>query len=111
MGGFDVTQDAAGADRGELLVIADQPDAAPGIEDVADHLEQAQRVGHARLIDQHERALIDAGQVRVGGALVEVPAQLGQCVGGRTGLVAQLLGRRRRRGQTGVSDGLCGRGP
>ena len=36
VGGGDVPQDAAGADRGQLLVIADQPDAAPSGEDVAD---------------------------------------------------------------------------
>ena len=28
--GFDVTEYASGADRGELLIISDKPDAAPG---------------------------------------------------------------------------------
>ena len=31
MGGWDVAQDAAGADRGELLVVADEPDAAAAV--------------------------------------------------------------------------------
>ena len=35
VGGGDVAQDAAGADRGELLVVADQPDAAAAADDVA----------------------------------------------------------------------------
>ena len=33
MGVFDVAEDAAGADRGELLVVADQPDTRAPVDD------------------------------------------------------------------------------
>ena len=61
VGGADVAQHAAGADRGELLVVADQADAAAALEDVLHGDVQGERVGHAGLVDHHERLGADAG--------------------------------------------------
>jgi len=55
VGGSDVAQHAAGADRGELLVVTDQADAATALEDVGDSGVQGKGVGHARLVDHDER--------------------------------------------------------
>ena len=55
VGRLDVAQHAAGADRGELLVVTDQADAAAALEDVRDRGVQGEGVGHARLVDHDER--------------------------------------------------------
>jgi hypothetical protein len=36
VGVFDVTEDAAGADGGELLIITDEPDTRPAVNGVLD---------------------------------------------------------------------------
>ena len=59
--GADVAQDAAGADRGELLVVADQADAAAALEDELHGGVQGEGVGHPGLVDHHERRGVDAG--------------------------------------------------
>ena len=61
MGGSDVAQHAAGADRGELLVVTDQPDAATALEDELHRSVQGEGVGHPGLVDHHERGGVDAG--------------------------------------------------
>ena len=52
--GGDVAQDAAGADRSELLVVADEADAGALVETEGDHVVQRQGVGHAGLIDDDQ---------------------------------------------------------
>ena len=46
---FDVAEHAAGADRGELLIISDQSDARPLLHCELDGSVEGQGVGHARL--------------------------------------------------------------
>ena len=54
MGGLDVAEDAAGADRGELLIVTDQPDAAAAVDDELDGGVEGEGVGHAGLVDDHQ---------------------------------------------------------
>ena len=54
VGGLDVAEHAAGADRGELLVVTDQPDTAAPLDDVADRGVEGEGVGHAGLVDHHQ---------------------------------------------------------
>ena len=54
VGGGDVAQDAAGADRGELLVVPDEPDLPAAGGDELDGGGQGEGVGHAGLVDDHQ---------------------------------------------------------
>ena len=69
--GLDVAEHAAGADRGELLIITDQPDTAAAADDELDGGVQGEGVGHPGLVDDHQRGPADAvrpvGQVSRGG--------------------------------------------
>ena len=71
VGGLDVAEHAAGADRGELLIITDQPDTAAATDDELDGGVQGEGVGHPGLVDDHQRGPADAfrpvGQVSRGG--------------------------------------------
>gem|GEM_PF-4138808 len=59
VGGLDVAQYPAGADRSELLVISDEPDAAAATHDELHGSVQGQGVGHASLVDHHETRRAD----------------------------------------------------
>ena len=50
----DVAEHAAGADRGELLVVADQPDTAAASDDEVDGGVKGEGVGHPGLVDHHQ---------------------------------------------------------
>ena len=69
VGGGDVAQDTAGADRGELLGVADEPDLPAAGGDEGDGGVQGEGVGHPGLVDDHQRARADrvgpVGQVVV----------------------------------------------
>ena len=54
VGVFDVAEDAAGADGGELLIITDQPDTRAAVDGEPDSGVEGQGVGHARLIDDQQ---------------------------------------------------------
>ena len=54
VGGGDVAQDAAGADRGELLVVPDQPDLPAAGGDEVDGGVQGEGVGHPGLVDHDQ---------------------------------------------------------
>jgi hypothetical protein len=54
VGVFDVTEDAAGADGGELLIITDEPDTRPAVNGVLDGDVEGHGVGHHRLVDDHQ---------------------------------------------------------
>ena len=58
--GLDVAEHAAGADRGQLLVVPDQAHAAAAAGDEAHRDVQGQGVGHARFVDDHQRGGVDA---------------------------------------------------
>jgi hypothetical protein len=59
VGVLDVAEDAAGADGGELLIIADQPDTGPAVNGVVDGGVEGQAVGHPGLVDDHQGASVD----------------------------------------------------
>ena len=50
----DIADDAAGADRGELLIIADQPDTRTPIDSELHGGVEGQSVGHTRFVDDHQ---------------------------------------------------------
>ncbi len=54
-----VTQDAAGGDRGELLVVADQPNRAAAADDPLDRRGEVGGGAQAGLVDDHQGALVD----------------------------------------------------
>ena len=51
---LDVAEDTAGADRGELLIIADQSDTRTAIDGELDGGVEGQGVGHAGFVDDHQ---------------------------------------------------------
>ena len=67
--GLDVAQHAAGADRGQLLVVPDQPDAAAPGEDEVDGGVEGDSVGHPGLIDDHQG--LGPDPLRPGGGVAE----------------------------------------
>ena len=101
VGGADVAQDTAGADCGELLVVADQPDGPAPVGDEADQPVQGDGVGHPCFVDHDESCGADpAGPL--GGALrvvVQVPENLGHGVRGCVDRLAEYRGRSGRGGQ------------
>ena len=54
VGLFDVAEDAAGADRGELLIITHQPDTRTSIDGELHGRVEGEGVGHAGFIDDHQ---------------------------------------------------------
>lgn len=92
--GVDLTQHAAGLNRGELVVVADQPDAAAAADDERHRGLQGERVSHARLVDDHQRVRSD---LPAPGWKAAGRQPLGEDVQ-RVGLASQLLGQRGGRG-------------
>jgi hypothetical protein len=95
--GLDIAQNTAGADRRELLIITDQPDAASSLHDEVDCGVEGEGVGHTRFVDDHQHGLGGAGGPVGQVAVINGPAQLRQRVGRRTDALAEL-------------GGCCGRG-
>ena len=62
VGVLDVAEDAAGADRGELLIITDQPDTRPAVDGELDGGVEGQGVGHPGLVDDHQGAPVRCGR-------------------------------------------------
>ena len=58
----DVAEDAAGADRGELLIITDQPDTRTAIDGELHGRVEGEGVGHAGFIDDHQCRRADRGR-------------------------------------------------
>ena len=56
---LDVAEDAAGSDRGELLIITDQPDTRPAVDGEPDCGVEGEGVGHAGLVDDDQRRRSD----------------------------------------------------
>ena len=84
--GLDVAQHAAGPDRGELLIITDQPDTATTADDERDGGVQGEGVGHPGFVDDHQcrpaDALCPLGQLFVVDGPGELRQSLGWCIGG-----------------------------
>ena len=62
VGLFDVAEDAAGADRGELLIITDQPDTRTAIDGELHGGVEGEGVGHAGFVDDHQGRRADRGR-------------------------------------------------
>ena len=56
---FDVAEDAAGADRGELLIITNQPDTRTASDGELHGGVEGQGVGHAGFVDDQQRRRAD----------------------------------------------------
>ena len=59
---LDVTEDAAGSDRGELLIITNQPDTGTAIDGEPDCRIDGQGVGHASLVDDQQGRRANRGR-------------------------------------------------
>jgi hypothetical protein len=66
----DVADDAAGADRGELLIITNQSDTPTSIDDELRGRVEGGGVGHAGFIDDHQRRRADCGLLRQVGLVI-----------------------------------------
>ena len=56
---LDVAEDAAGSDRGELLIITNQPNTRAAVDGEPDCGVEGQGVGHAGLVDDDQRRRSD----------------------------------------------------
>ena len=102
--GFDVAEDTAGADRGKLLIITDQPDTPTATDHELDGGVEGQRVGHAGFVDDHQRRRPDPRSPIRQVAVLQRPGELGQRVGADAGLLAK---DRSRGGGRGKPDHLA----
>jgi hypothetical protein len=59
---LDVAEHTAGADRGELLIITDQPDTRTAIDGELHGRVEGQGVGHARFVGDHQGRRSDRGR-------------------------------------------------
>ena len=62
MGVLDVAEDAAGADRGELLIITDQAHTRTPTDGELDRGVEGERVGHAGFVDDQQGRGADRGR-------------------------------------------------
>ena len=88
----DVAEDAAGADRGKLLVITDQPNIPAASDNEADRGVKGKGVGHSGLVDHRQGRRPNfpgpVGQVM----LIEGPGEFGEGIGDSADLeVSDLL--------------------
>ena len=98
----EITQNAAGRDGGELLIVADEAHAGPARQRVGDHGVEVQRGGHAGFVDDEQGARVD-GVEPVSGRVIGgrgLPAarlcelhEFGDGVGGSVQILAQDFGR------------------
>ena len=75
---FDVAEDAARADRGELLIITNQPDTRPVVDGEPDCHVKREGVGHAGLVDDDQRRRSDPRRAVRESAVSQRPGQFGQ---------------------------------
>ena len=85
---LDIAEDAAGSDRGELLIITNQPDTRAAAESELDCGVEGQGVGHAGLVDDDQCRRADPQCPIRQLTVVEGPSEFGQRVGGDAGLLA-----------------------
>ena len=116
---FDVAEDAAGADRGELLIITDKPDTRTATDGELHGRIERQGVGHAGLVDDDQRRRPDPRRPIRQVAMVKGPGEFGQSVGTNAGLFSEDVGGGRGRGEAehlpavfgpGQGQGAHGRG-
>jgi hypothetical protein len=58
---LDVAEHTAGADRGELLIITNQPDTGTPFDSELDGGVEGQSVGHSGFVDDHQCRRADRG--------------------------------------------------
>ena len=85
---LDVAEDAASTDRGELLIITNQPNTRTAIDGEPDCGVQGQGVGHAGLVDDDQRRRSDPGHPVRQVAVPQGPGELGERVGADPGFLA-----------------------
>ena len=86
----DVAQHAAGADRGELLVVADQAHRPAAVHDVLDRFREVTGSGHPGLVDDDEGVRADRGDpLRDGDAGLQGVDELREGVGAGADLLPQ----------------------
>ena len=113
VGALDVAEHPAGADRGELPVVADEPHRRAALAGVVDDGGEVERAGHARLVDDQQAAGPDrVDPVGDGRPCPERVDELGERVGCGDAVaefLAQDAGRRGGRGE--ADDGVAVGGP
>jgi hypothetical protein len=85
---FDVAEDAASSDRGELLIITDQPDTRAAVESEPDCGVEREGVGHAGLVDDDQRRRSKRRRPIRQVAMIKAPGEFGQSVGADAGLLS-----------------------
>src|SRR5215204_7190263 len=119
VGVFDVAEDAAGADGGELLIITYQSDTGTESNGELDCGVEGEGVGHAGFIDDQQCRRADRGRPVGRLAMAERPGEFGEGVGADAGLLAKNSGCGSRRGEAedlaavlgpGQGDGAHGGG-
>jgi hypothetical protein len=88
----DVAEHPAGADRGELLVVTDQPDAAAAFDDEVDGGIEGKGVGHPGLVNQDQGRRPNPSHPVGHVVVVGGPGEFGEGVGVGVDLVAELGG-------------------
>ena len=96
---FDVAEDAAGTDRGELLIITNQPDTPTSIDGELYGRVKGEGVGHAGFFDDHQRRRADRGRPLGQVAVPQRPGEHGDCIGTDAGLLAKNSACGRGRGE------------
>jgi hypothetical protein len=92
VGLFDVAEDAGGADRGELLIITDQPDTGTASDGELHGRVEGEGVGHAGFVDDHQRRRADRCRPLRQVAVPQGPGEFGECVGADAGLFGKNSG-------------------
>jgi hypothetical protein len=119
VGPFDVAEDTAGADRGELLIITNQPDTRTATYGELHGRLERKGVRHAGFIDDQQGRWADRGRPLRKVAVPQRPGELGQRVGADAGLLGENSGCGRGRGEAehlaavlgpGESEGAHGGG-
>jgi hypothetical protein len=84
---LDVAEDATSTDRGELVIITNQPDTRAAVESESDCGVEGQGVGHASLVDDQQGRRAEPGRPVRQFTVLEGPGQFGQSVGADAGLL------------------------
>jgi hypothetical protein len=95
---LDVAKHTASADRGELLIISDEPDTPTTIDGELDGGVEGQGVGHAGFIDDHQCRPADRCRPVRKLAMVKGPGELGEGVAANARLLGEDGGPGSRRG-------------
>jgi hypothetical protein len=96
---LDVAEDTAGTDRGELLIISDQPYVRAQSDSKLDGGVQGQSVAHARFVDDQQGRRADRCRPIRQLTMLEGPDESGEGIAADPGLLREDSGRGSRRGQ------------